>query len=132
MTRRKKLAIIAAIVLGLAAAAVGIAAWVVSGSGNAVAQSSSILSLVVTNDATKLTTKLRPGASADVQLNVENPNDFPVTLTSVVSNGVITSDNEVSCPGAVNITFTNQTGLSRSIAAGATASVVLANAASML
>ena len=113
MSRRKKIAVIAAVVLALGAAAVGVAAWVISGNGNGVAQSSSILSLVVTNDATKLTTKLRPGASADVQLNVENPNDFPVTLTAVTSNGLITSDNETSCLGAVNVTFTNQTGLSK-------------------
>jgi hypothetical protein len=67
-----------------------------------------------------------------VNLSVTNPNNFPVTLVSVIGNGTITPDAGHAACSPTGVTFNDQTGLSVSIAANASNSpVALTGAAAM-
>jgi hypothetical protein len=75
---------------------------------------------------------LRPGASADVVLRIQNVNPFPVTLVSV-EGGPASITADLAHPGCTTtgVTFTDQTGLSVPIAASGTTLVHLPGAAAM-
>jgi hypothetical protein len=66
-----------------------------------------------------------------VKLTVTNPNGFAVTVTGVTGGGAITSDKGATCNASTGVTFTNTTGLSQAIGAGATVTFSLAGKAAM-
>lgn len=103
------------------------AAWLVTGNGNGAAQATTADNLVVTPGTT--TPDLYPGSTGAVKVNVNNPNPFDVTVTSIAANGAITS----SAPGCTTtgVTFTAPATTGQVIAAGATLNLTLANAAAM-
>jgi len=77
-------------------------------------------------------TPLRPGGTGDVTLKVTNPNSYPVTLVSVTSAaGTITADSGHPACTTTGVIFTDQTGLSTTLAAGSTTTIDLPGAASM-
>jgi hypothetical protein len=75
---------------------------------------------------------LNASASA-VKLKVTNPNSFPVRITAVAKQaaGSITSDKGVACNGSTGVTFTDQSGLTLDLAAGATSTFTLSGAVAM-
>ena len=105
--------------------------WAVSGSGNAYAKATTASSLTLGDASAATSAQLYPGGSGDVKLKVTNPNSFDVTITSVTGNGTITSDKGLLCDVSTGVSFTNQSGLSLSLAAGATTTFTLSGAASM-
>jgi hypothetical protein len=120
--------------LGLSAgAAYGF--WTSHGSGSAAASTGTMATVTVATAGTP-TSPLLPGGTGDVIFNVTNPNNFAVSLVSVSGNGTITPDNGHSgCTTTDSnpvVTLSVPSGdLPKSIAANATVSVDLANAASM-
>jgi hypothetical protein len=66
-----------------------------------------------------------------VKIKVTNPNAFAVTVTGVSGAGSITSDKGAGCDASTGVTFTNQTGLTQSVGAGATVTFTLSGAAAM-
>lgn len=74
---------------------------------------------------------LLPGGTADVIVRVSNPNAFSVKLVSVSGNGTITASGGIGTCTTTGVTFTNQSGLSATIAASGTTLVHLAGAANM-
>ncbi len=126
-----KLAIAIAALTATVAGGVTLGNWTVSGSGNAYAKAKTAEALTLTDASASTTAQLYPGGSGDVKLRVTNPNGVDVTVTGVSGNGAITSDKGAACNASTGVSFTNQTSLTLSLAAGATTTFTLTGAASM-
>ena len=100
--------------------AVGGAAWAYftsSGSGSGSASTGTMSTVTLNATAGTPLTPLYPGGTGDVSLEVNNPNAYTVSLVSVTGNGPITHDAGHSGCLATGVTFTDQTGLTKSIPA---------------
>jgi hypothetical protein len=86
---RKRVIAASALVVGVSAIGVAIAAWTTGGSGSGQASAGSASSMTIS--AATPSTSLYPGASADVAATVSNPNPYAVHISSV-SLGTITVD----------------------------------------
>ena len=141
MRIRTSLTIVAAdrrkLLLALSAASIVIAAgvtfgsWTVTGTGNGYSKAVTSSNLTLSDASAATVGDLVPGGNGDVKVKVTNPNVFAVTITSITGNGSITSDVGAACDSSSPLTFTDQTGLSLALAAGATTTFTLAGAASM-
>jgi hypothetical protein len=125
--------VLLALVLSAVAVGVVVAAWVANGSGPAYAKAATASSLTLGDASASVTADLYPGATGAVKVMVTNPNAFPVRITSVAKQAAaaITSDKGAACNASTGVTFTNQTGLTLDLAAGATNTFTLAGAVSM-
>ena len=105
------------------------AAWVTSGTGSGYAKSTSAQNLTTT--AVTPSATLYPGANGDVVVTINNPNPFPVQVTSVTGNGAITGTGGTGTCTTTGVTFTNQTGLTINVAASSSTTSTLTGAAHM-
>jgi hypothetical protein len=129
LKRRWSLALL--LLLGAAIAGVAGGAWNITGTGSGAAKAGVAVGLTL-NDASGATVAdLYPSITGNVKLNVTNPNTFPVRITNVTGTGAITSDKGAACNASTGVTFTNQTGLTLDLAAGATSAFTLTGAAPM-
>ena len=128
LRRRHLVAIVSA---GALCTGVAIAAWAVSGSGSGYAKAGTASALTLGDASAATTADLYPGATGSVKLSITNPNAFAVRVTTVNGNGTITSDKGAACNASTGVTFTNQSGLTLDLAAGATSTFTLAGAVSM-
>ena len=120
------------LVVAVVVASVGVAAWSTSGSGTAYAKAQTASSLTLADASAATTADLYPGATGSVKLKVTNPNPFPIRITSVAKQATaITSDKGAACNASTGVTFTDQSGLSLDLAAGATQTFTLAGAVGM-
>lgn len=128
---KRRWSLLALLLLGAVIAGVAVGAWNITGSGSGYAKAGVATGLTL-NDASGATVAdLYPGVTGNVKLNVTNPNAFPVRITNVTGTGAITSDKGAACNAATGVTFTNQTGLTLDLAAGATSAFTLSGAAAM-
>jgi hypothetical protein len=128
---RKLVFVLAAIVV-LVLSSIVFAAWSTNGSGTGYAKAGTASALVIGDASASTTADLYPGATGSVKLMVTNNNSFPVRVTAVSKQaGAITSDKGAACNAATGVTFTNQTGLTLDLAAGATSTFPLTGAVSM-
>jgi hypothetical protein len=129
---RLKLAIALVGALILATGAVTFGSWAVGsdpGAGYSKAKSSTNLTL---NDVSASTVAdLYPGGTGNVLVSVTNPNPFAVTITSIAGAGAVTSNAGAACDASTGVSFTDQTGLSLALGAGATSTFTLAGKAAM-
>jgi hypothetical protein len=132
--RSRRRTLLAVLLLAAIFAAVAIAAWTVSGSGNAYSKAGTA-SPVTLSDASGFTTgDLYPSGTGSVKIRVANPNPFPVRITAVslTSGGTITSSSAACNTGGTGVSFANQSGLALDLAANASATTfTLSGAASM-
>ncbi len=142
MSLREALRIIAAdkarLVLALSAvavvatSAVTFGSWSVSSSaGSGYSKAKLALNLTLSDASASTTAQLYPGGTGDLWVKVTNPNPFAVTVTSVTGTGAITADKGAACDAATGVTFTNTTGLSQAVGAGATVTFSLAGKVAM-
>jgi hypothetical protein len=87
--------------------------------------------LTLSDASASTTAQLYPGGTGDIWIKVTNSNPFAVTVTSVTGAGTITSDKGAACDAATGVTFTNTTGLSQAVGAGATVTFSLAGKVAM-
>ena len=114
--RRRGTAVLATllVVFGVGVAA---AAWVQTGTGFGSAQAKTAVASTVV--AGTPVADLYPGKTGgNVVFTVNNPNDYPVTFTSLAA-GTVTSSNPTGCP-ASNVTVTTPVTVNIPVAAGAT------------
>ncbi len=131
---RRRVLLVAAVVALVLSIGAGASAYLsASGSGSGSASTGSMQTVTVTavtgGDAPSNT--LLPGGSADVILRVDNPNAYAVALTSVTAGPGAISTAQPGCTGTGGVTFTDQSGLSDTIAASGTTLVHLTDAATM-
>jgi hypothetical protein len=96
----RKTFVVAALVGGMLAGSVALAAWLASGTGTGSAKAVNAENLVVTDGTASA--DLYPGmANGDLFLTVQNTNDYPVRITSIqAAAGDVTSTAGASCEGA--------------------------------
>jgi hypothetical protein len=100
MKRTTRRVVVAALVGGMLAGTVAMAAWVATGTGTGSAQAITATDLVVTDGTAS--PDLYPGfTDGDLYLDVENPNPYDVTVTTVEQAvGIVTSDAGAACEDA--------------------------------
>jgi hypothetical protein len=130
---RKRTIVVSALVLGVGVVAVGVGlgAWSIGGTGNGAAKATTASSITLADASAYTSADLYPGATGNLKLRATNPNPFPVRITAVSGNGTITSDKGAACDASTGVTFTNQTGLTLDLAAGATATLTVPSSVSM-
>jgi hypothetical protein len=130
--RRLRRITAASVFLGmLAAGSIAYAVWTASGTGAGYAQARTAQALSTLDASADTAADLYPGATGDVKLRIDNPNPYPVEVTSVTGTGAITSDQGVACDASTGVTFADQTGLTLSVPAGGSALFTLNGAVSM-
>jgi hypothetical protein len=72
---------------------------------------------LIGSDISLAVTALSPGRTAEMRVSVTNPNDFALTITSVVGAGAITSDKGSACDRSTGVTFSKTSGLHRVVGA---------------
>jgi hypothetical protein len=127
---KKKLIGVGIITTTLLAAGVAFAAWNASGTGSGYAKATTAQVLTTSDVAATTTAQLYPGGTADVKIKINNPNPYPVRITSITGTTAITSDKGTACDASTGVTFTNQSG-AFDVAANSNASFTLSGAVAM-
>jgi hypothetical protein len=129
----KKRAIVGALVAGLVATGIGIAAWSTSGSGTGYAKAASSSALTLGDASAATSADLYPGADGSVKIRVGNPNPYPVKVTSVAqqASSTITSSAGAACDNSTGVTFSAQSGLAIAIGASSTETISVPGAVHM-
>lgn len=130
MRNKKKLIGVGVIATTLLAAGVAFAAWNASGAGSGYAKATTAQVLTTSDVAATTTAQLYPGGTADVKIKINNPNPYPVRITSITGNGAITSDKGAACDASTGVTYTNQSG-TFDVSANSDASFTLVGAVAM-
>jgi hypothetical protein len=129
---KARLALALSAVAVMATTAVTFGSWSVSSSAGSGYSKAKVASSLTLSDASASTTaQLYPGGTGDIWIKVTNSNPFAVTVTSVTGAGTITSDKGAACDAATGVTFTNTTGLTQAVGAGATVTFSLAGKVAM-
>lgn len=105
--RRARRRVIAVVIgtAGALAATAAFAAWTVTGGGSGTATATSASAL--TTSVATTTAALYPGITgANLYLTVNNPNPFPVAITSVNANGAAVPDGGHAACTTTGVTFT--------------------------
>ena len=118
-------------VLVLGAVGLVYAAWISSGTGSGYTKATTAQALTTVNVSASTTATLYPGATGDVLISINNPNPYPVRVTSVTGNGTITASGGTGTCTTTGVTFTNQTGLTIDVAGGAATTSTLTGSAHM-
>lgn len=131
MARRlpRRLSVTAVVFAGLMAAGIAFAAWTATGTGSGYAKATTAQVLTTVDASATAAATLYPGATGDVELEISNPNPYPVRVTSVTGNGAITA----SAPGcnAGSVGFTDQDPVTLDVPASGSASFTLSGAVTM-
>ena len=123
-------ALVAVTVVAAGAATFG--SWAVgSDAGNGYAKAVTAQNLALSDASGSTVADLYPGGTGNVKVTVTNPNAFAVTVTGVSGAGTITSDKGSACNAATGVTFTDTTGLTQVVGAGATVTFTLSGKAAM-
>jgi hypothetical protein len=93
----------------IAVTAVAYAAWKASGSGQGYAKAGTAQLLTTVDVSATTSATLYPSGTGNVLLRINNPNPYPVQVTTVNGNGTITSDKGALCDASTGVVFTNQT-----------------------
>jgi hypothetical protein len=129
---KTRLALALSAVAVMATTAVTFGSWSVSSSAGSGYSKAKVASSLTLSDASASTTaQLYPGGTGDIWIKVTNSNPFAVTVTSVTGAGTISSDKGAACDAATGVTFTNTTGLTQAVGAGATVTFSLAGKVAM-
>jgi hypothetical protein len=128
---RRAAVLAAVLVLGGTAAGIGIAAWNITGSGSGYAKATTASTLTLGDASASTSADLYPGATGSVKLSITNPNAFRIQVTAVTRTGAITSDKGANCNGSTGVAFSDPSGLTHNVDAGATTTITLASAVTM-
>jgi hypothetical protein len=131
MTRRfpRKLSITAVLFAGAMAAGIAFAAWTATGTGSGYAKATTAQPLTTVDVSATTAATLYPGATGDVELEISNPNPYPVRVTSVSGSGAITASDALC--NVASVTFTDQSSLTLDVGATTSAAFTLSGAVSM-
>lgn len=128
---RRKAFVIGALIGGMLFGSIAWAAWTANGSGSATAKAQTAQALTTVDVSATTTATLYPGATGDALIRVNNPNPYPVRVTSVTGSGTIVSDKGAACDGSTGVTFTNSTGVALDVGASSAATFTLSGKVAM-
>ena len=127
----KRLTVGSVLVGAMLATSVAFAAWTATGSGNGYAKAGTAQALTTVDASASTAATLYPGATGNVKITINNPNSYPVRVTSVAGNGAITSDKGAACDAATGVTYADQTGQALDVPAAGSQTFTLAGSVSM-
>ncbi|HSK60435.1 MAG TPA: hypothetical protein VK935_15430 [Actinomycetospora sp.] len=132
LRRLPAVGVIGVVVAVLLGAGLASAAWLSSGGGTATARGGQALPPTTTTVVGSAITSglLYPDSSGDVKITVNNPNTYPVTLTSVTANGAPTASGGTGTCSTTGVTLTGGSS-GTTIPANGSATLTLTNAVSM-
>ena len=134
LSKKSRLIGIAVTVLALGVVGLVYAAWTANGTGSGYAKAGSAQALTTVDVSASSTATLYPGSDGNVLIKVNNPNPYPVKVTSVNGNGTITADSAHVTAGCTNantgVTYTDQS-TNIDVPANGTTQTTLTNAAHM-
>jgi hypothetical protein len=113
------------------AAGIALAAWTATGSGSGYAKATSAQVLTTVDVSATTAATLYPGATGDVKLEIDNPNPYPVRVTDVSKSGSVTVDGGHAGCNVASVDFTDQSGLTLDVAAGASDAFTLTGSVAM-
>jgi hypothetical protein len=106
----RRVAVFAAAIPVMIGGGVAFASWSASGSGSGAAQAGNVTPLKTVTATTTSLGLLFPGGTGDLKVTFDNPNPFPVTITSVTAGtGAITGSGGLGTCSATGVTFTAPT-----------------------
>jgi hypothetical protein len=129
--RGRKIIVVVAAAILVVAAGVAYAAWTASGSGSGYAKAGTAQALDSVDVSATTSATLYPGATGDLQLRIDNPNPYPVRVTTVTGSGAITSDKGAACNASTGVTFADQSGLTLDVPASSASTFTLSGSVSM-
>ena len=120
-------------ITAIALVAVGLvyAAWTASGTGSGYAKAESAQDLTTVDVSATTDATLYPGATGDVEIEIANPNSYPVQVTDITGNGAITPDGAHAGCTPTGVTYTDQTGLTVDVPANGSTATTLNGAVQM-
>jgi hypothetical protein len=127
----KRIGITALMVVGATAGSVALAAWLAAGTGTGYAKASTAQALGTVDVSAGTSATLYPGATGDVTLRIDNPNPYPVRVTSVSQTAAITSDAGPACDSSTGVTFSDQSGLTLDVPAASAVTFTLSGSVAM-
>jgi predicted ribosomally synthesized peptide with SipW-like signal peptide len=104
--------------------------WSSTHSGSGSATTGNVQAVTLVAAAGTVSSKLIPGTTADLSLELNNPNSYTVTITGIAQNGSVTVVGGTGCT-ATGVTVPTKTGLSVTVASGNNAVAHIPNGASM-
>jgi hypothetical protein len=133
---KKRLTATAVLTGGLLVAGVAFAAWTATGSGSGYAKAGAAQPLGTLDASAQTSADLYPGVTdGDVVLEIDNPNPYPVEVTSVSADGaVVTVSGDAACDAATGFSFADQSysaGSGLAVPANGSATFTLTGAAGM-
>jgi hypothetical protein len=137
MARRLSVALVAALALVVGIGAGGAYAyWRTQGSGSGTASVGAPASVTVIAATATPSGKLIPGGSADLVVQLDNPNAYAVTIVGLTQNGAVNpvggTGPGTACTSAnTGVSVPTATGLSLTVASGSNIVVHVANGVSM-
>jgi hypothetical protein len=106
----RRVAVFAAAIPVMIGGGVAFASWSASGTGSGAAQAGNVTPLKTVTATTTSLGLLFPGGSGDLKVTFDNPNPFPVTITSVTAGtGAITGSGGIASCSTTGVTFTAPT-----------------------
>ena len=117
----------------IAMAAVGFvyAAWTTNGSGSGYAKAGTSQALATVDASASTTATLYPGVTGDVEIEIDNPNEYDVRVTAIADTGAAVPDGGHAGCTTTGVTFNDQTGLTLDVEKNDTLATTLTGAASM-
>jgi hypothetical protein len=95
-----------------------LAYWHSSGAGHGSGANGTPSAVTVEAASGTPSSQLIPGGTADLLVQITNPNAYAVTLVSIAANGTVTSTVSACDSGGNGVTVPTQSGLSITIASG--------------
>ncbi len=118
-TVMKKGKVVAGLTGLMLAGGIAFAAWTTNGTGSGYARAISAQDLSTVDVSASTIADLYPGSlTGDVRVKVSNPNPYPVKITAILGNGLITTvSNDTVCDAGHKVTFVDRTGLNLAVPA---------------
>lgn len=120
-----------ALIGGMLVGAAVWAAWSAGGTGSTYARAGQAQLLTTIDVSATTTATLYPGATGTTLIRINNPNTYPVRVTSITGSGAITSDKGAACNASTGVAFIAQPTLTLDVPAGSAATFTLANSVTM-
>lgn len=119
LTRRPQRILVVGLVAALGmGGGTALAFWRTTGSGSGSATAGTTSAVTLEQTVGTPSSKLIPGGTADLLIQVSNPNGYAVTLTSVSANGAVTSTVGACDSAGTGVAVPTTTGLNVSIPSG--------------
>jgi hypothetical protein len=132
LLRRRSLRLLVAVIASLAITAVAFAAWTASGTGSSTAKATSAVALTTSDASASTTATLYPGATGSLRITINNPNPYPVRITTIAAgSGSVSATGGIGTCSTTGVSLVPQSGLALDVAANGSSTFTVSGAVTM-